>query len=131
MNQLFRRQVQDPALLIHQLCELQRLADTTPLPVTHKGLDGLLMGTTEFPTVQLQGFLLGFLRRIAHIALTGFLDAEDISLRATLDEDLLKGRTPHLIVETVDGEDLLAVDIRQGQCGLDVIELILDRKSVV
>ena len=122
----FRWQVQNLTLFIYKLCKLQRLTDTTAFPIAHKGLDSLLMVTIQLSPIEFQSFFLSLLRRIAHIAFSRFLDAKDITLSASFDKDLLEWRTAYLVVKTVNREDLLAVDIRQGQCGLDVIELILE-----
>ncbi len=111
----FRWQVQNLTLFIYKLRKLQRLTDTTAFPIAHKGLDSLLMVTILLSPIEFQSLFLSLLRRIAHIALSRFLDAKAITLSASFDEDLLERRTADLVVKTVNREDLLAVDIRQGQ----------------
>ena len=64
--------------------------------------------------IEHQTFFLNLLRRVGHIALMGFLHTNDKADIATLDEDLLELATSFLVLQTVDGEDLL--DICLGQC---------------
>ncbi len=114
------------AFLQYLAGELQRLANAAAFPIMDKGNDGLLVVTTVMADIDLQGFLLGLLRGIADIALPRLLDTKNIAFRAALDEDFLEGTATLLVVEAVNGENLLAVDVRQGKGGLDVIKLVLE-----
>ncbi len=71
-------QVQHMTTGIDLTGKLQRLADTTALPIPYKGFDGFLMVTLQLSLVELQSFLLSLLSGIAHITFARLLDAEDI-----------------------------------------------------
>src|SRR5574344_549334 len=110
--------------LIDLLGERQRFADAAAVPVPTVGFDGLLVVATEFRFVQFQGILLGSFRGVGHIALMRFLDTIDGSDLASSDEDLTEEAAPFLILQPVDGEDLLAVNLSQAEDGLNLIETL-------
>ena len=68
----------------------------------------------ELVVIEHQALFLNLLRRVGHITLMGFLHTNDEADIATLDEDFLELTTSFLVLQTVDGEDLL--DICLGQC---------------
>ena len=120
------RKVEYLLLLQHELGHLQGTLETPAFHVLDEALDGLLDRTLQLALVELQGLLLDLVGRIGHIAFKGFLDPEHVTLAAALDEHLLEGTTPFLVVKAVNGENLLAVDGCQGEGGLDIIELVLE-----
>ena len=118
--------VHDTAFLHDMLGELQGLTHATATEITDKGLDSLLVVTAELTLVELQGFLLDLLGGVGHITLNRLLDTEDITFRATLDEDFLEGTAAVLVVKTVDGEELLTVIVGKGKGLTDLVELVLE-----
>ena len=71
-------------------------------------------------------FLLDFLRRIGHIALARLFHANDKADITTLDKDFLELSATFLVLQTVDGEDLLLVGLCQGQGIGNRRELLLE-----
>lgn len=118
--------MQDLTFFVDKLGKGQGLADTTEVPVSAVGFDGFLMGALQLSLVELQGFLLGSLGGIGHIALARFLDSEDFADLATTDEHFSKEGTSIFVVQSVDGEDLLAIYIGQTQYLLNLTETLLN-----
>ena len=79
------------------------------------------MVTLQLFLVELQGFLLGSLGGVGHIALMGFFHSKDRTDRTTTDEDFTEEATPFLVLQTVDGEDFLAIDICQAKDGFNLV----------
>ena len=96
------------------LGKLDRFLNATALPVLAIDTDGFLKVTMELVVIEHQTFFLNLLRRVGHITLMGFLHADNEADITALDEDFLELATSFLVLQTVDGEDLL--DICLGQC---------------
>ena len=71
--------MQHLSLLVHKLGKWQGLTNTTEVPIAAIGFDGFLMGAPKLFLVELQGFFLGSLGGVGHIALPGFFDTEDFT----------------------------------------------------
>ena len=108
------------------LGELQALLDAAVVPVAHELLNGMLVVGGHELLVELQGFLLGFLRGIGHVARRWLLHSKNLAVLPSLQEYFLEWASAFLVVQTVDGEDFLAVVVGEGEGGLDVIELVLE-----
>ena len=65
----------------------------------------------QFSLVELQGFLLGSFCGVSHVAFMGFFDSKDGSNTSTTDEYLTEETASFLVFQSVDGENLLAVNI--------------------
>src|SRR5574344_2311236 len=84
------------------------------------------MVTLQLFLVELQGFLLGSLSGVGHIALMGLFHSQDRTDRTTTDEDFPEEAAPFLVLQTVDGEDFLAIDIVQSNDGFYLIETLAE-----
>ena len=84
--------------LVDTLGKRQGLANAAELPVPTVGFNGFLMGTPQFFLVELQGFLLGSLGGVGHIALPGFFDTEDFTDLTTTNKDFPEEGSSILVV---------------------------------
>ena len=70
----------------------------------------------ELVVVEHQTFFLNLLCRVGHITLMGFLHADNEADITALDEDFLELATSFLVLQTVDGEDLLQGEQTHRSC---------------
>ena len=106
--------------------KLDRFLNATALPVLAIDTDGFLKVTMELVVIEHQTFFLNLLCRVGHIAFMGFLHTNDKADIATFDEDFLELATSFLVLQTVDGEDLLDICLSQCQCVGNRRELLLE-----
>ena len=78
------------------------------------------------PLVDFQCLFLGALGCVGPIALGRFLHTIDIGVLAAADPHFLKVAATVMVVEGVDGEDLLLLYLRQAEDGTDVIVPVLE-----
>lgn len=76
--------------------------------------------------IDFQGFFLSALGGVGPVALGRFLHAIDIGVLATADPHFLKVAAAVVVVEGVDGEDLLLLHLCQSENGTDGIVTILE-----
>ena len=74
----FIRDSKDVSCLIDFLSEGETLADARPVPVTAVGFEGFQMVASQFSFIEFQGFLLGSLSGVGHIAFAWLLNTIDI-----------------------------------------------------
>ena len=72
------------------------------------------MATLQLSLIEFQCFLLGSLGGVGHIALMRLLHTIDSARRATSDKHLTEETASFLVLQSVDRENLLAIDIGQS-----------------
>lgn len=110
--------------LVDLLGERQRLGDTRKFPIATVGLDSVLVVTLQLFLVELQSLLFGSLGGVGHIAFMRLFDSENSSYGSTSDEDFAEETSTLLVLKSVDGEDLLTVNIGQAKDCLDLVKTL-------
>ena len=76
--------------------------------------------------IDFQGFLLGAFGGVGPVAFGRFLHAIDVGVLAAADPHFLKVAAAVVVVEGIDGEDLLFLHLRQSEDGTDGIVTVLE-----
>ena len=116
-------------MFVDHSCKIEILAYLQRLTVFLNLGDGKLDIAAIMGFIDFEGFLLSSFRRVCPIALRRFFDTIDITGLATADPYFLEVIPALVVVQVVDGEDLLALDGCESEDGrylvIPVLELTL------
>ena len=116
-------------MVVYLSGKVEVFANLGLLAVSLNLYDGCL-DVTEMAFIDFQGFLLQSLCRIGPIALWRFLHTEDIPGVTTTDPDFTELGTSLLVLQLIDGKDLLKLYLRESKLLSHVLVAVLELRLV-
>ena len=102
-------EIKDSANRLDFLGKLDGFLNAASVPVTAIRLNSIFPLTIQLFLVHKKGFLLYLLSRIGHVALTRLFYTNYNADISTLDKDFLELTSVLLVLQSVDGKDLLFI----------------------